>query len=174
MLFHDYGMQGIYELARVTALPVQTVARVSPAAASPPCRCAPPCARGCWCPGTSSRPNALRPPWICCAATRAVWSTSLHWAAQPCGGDRLHLHVPQHHGALQHLARDGGTQRPTALVPELGVIVDRQQPPGLVPQTLAPLLEKRLAIKPAWRACLPGTRAACATRRAPRPTSGCW
>ena len=30
MLFHDYGMHGIYELSRVTSLPVQTVARVSP------------------------------------------------------------------------------------------------------------------------------------------------
>jgi DNA polymerase-2 len=31
-------------------------------------------------------------------------------------------------------------------VPELGVIVDRQHP-GLIPQTLAPLLEKRMALK---------------------------
>ena len=30
MLFHDYGLDGVFELARVTALPVQTVARVSP------------------------------------------------------------------------------------------------------------------------------------------------
>ena len=30
MLFHDYGMEGVLELGRVTALPVQTVARVSP------------------------------------------------------------------------------------------------------------------------------------------------
>ena len=36
-----------------------------PAPASPPCRCSPPCARGCWCPGTSSRPRAPRPPWTC-------------------------------------------------------------------------------------------------------------
>jgi DNA polymerase-2 len=30
VMFHDYGMEGIWELARVTSLPVQTVARVSP------------------------------------------------------------------------------------------------------------------------------------------------
>lgn len=30
MLFHDYGMEGVMELARVTSLPMQTVARVSP------------------------------------------------------------------------------------------------------------------------------------------------
>ena len=30
MLFHDYGMHGIYELSRVTSLPIQTAARVSP------------------------------------------------------------------------------------------------------------------------------------------------
>ena len=29
-MFHDYGMEGIWELSRVTSLPVQTVARVSP------------------------------------------------------------------------------------------------------------------------------------------------
>jgi DNA polymerase-2 len=30
VMYHDYGLEGIWELARVTALPVQTVARVSP------------------------------------------------------------------------------------------------------------------------------------------------
>ena len=42
-----------------------------------------------------------------------------------------------------------GSERPTAeLVPELGALVDRKHP-GLVPQTLAPLLEKRIALKTA-------------------------
>ena len=30
VMYHDYNLEGIWELARVTALPVQTVARVSP------------------------------------------------------------------------------------------------------------------------------------------------
>ncbi|HEY9074776.1 MAG TPA: hypothetical protein VIN67_11650, partial [Desulfobaccales bacterium] len=30
VMYHDYGMDGIFELARLTCLPVQTVARVSP------------------------------------------------------------------------------------------------------------------------------------------------
>jgi DNA polymerase-2 len=30
VMYHDYGMEGIFELARLTSLPVQTVARVSP------------------------------------------------------------------------------------------------------------------------------------------------
>ncbi len=30
VMYHDYGLEGIWELARVTGLPVQTVARVSP------------------------------------------------------------------------------------------------------------------------------------------------
>lgn len=30
VMYHDYGMEGVFEMARVTALPVQTAARVSP------------------------------------------------------------------------------------------------------------------------------------------------
>jgi len=30
VMYHDYGLEGIWELARITSLPVQTVARVSP------------------------------------------------------------------------------------------------------------------------------------------------
>ncbi len=30
VMYHDYGLEGVWELARVTGLPVQTVARVSP------------------------------------------------------------------------------------------------------------------------------------------------
>jgi DNA polymerase-2 len=30
VLYHDYGMEGVFELARVTSLPVQSVARLSP------------------------------------------------------------------------------------------------------------------------------------------------
>ena len=38
VMYHDYGLDGIFELARVTGLPIQTVARSRRGRASRPCR----------------------------------------------------------------------------------------------------------------------------------------
>ena len=157
MLFGEYGLEGIYELARVTALPIQTVARVSPGT------------------GISSMQmvTALRTgvlvPWHKQQAERPKTAYDLLQADQgglvyqPVIG--LHRHVaaidfmsmyPSIMARFNVSPETVGAERPTAqLVPELGVMVADGQP-GLVPQTLQPLLDKRLALKrglvdlPAW------------------------
>jgi DNA polymerase-2 len=148
MLFHDYGMQGIYELARVTSLPVQTVARVSPGSGISAMQMV-----------TALRQGVLV-PWHKQQAERPKTALDLlqvdqgGLVYQPLVG--LHSHVaeidfismyPSIMARFNVSPETVGTERPTAeVVPELGVIVDRQRP-GLIPQTLSPLLDKRLAIK---------------------------
>jgi DNA polymerase-2 len=157
MLFGEYGLDGIYELARVTSLSIQTVARVSPGT------------------GISSMQmvTALRTgvlvPWHKQQAERPKTAYDLLQADQgglvyqPVIG--LHRHVaaidfmsmyPSIMARFNVSPETVGSERPTAqLVPELGVMVAGGEP-GLVPQTLQPLLDKRLALKrglndlPAW------------------------
>jgi DNA polymerase-2 len=157
MLFHDYGLEGALEMARVTRLPLQTAARVSPGT------------------GISSMQivTALRQdilvPWHKQQAERPKTALDMLQADQgglvyqPIIG--LHPNVAEIDFVSMYpsiMARFNvspetvGTERPTAeLVPELGVMVDGGQL-GLVPQTLKPLLDKRITLKlrlatlPAW------------------------
>jgi DNA polymerase-2 len=153
MLFHDYGLEGVLEMARVTALPVQMAARLSPGT------------------GISSMQmqTALRlgilVPWHKQQAEQPKTALDLFGSDQ---GGLVYQPIP---GLYSHVAEIDfismypsimarfnispetvGTGRPAA---EPGAIGDRQSP-GLVPQTLQPLLDKRLALKsrlamlPAW------------------------
>jgi len=157
MLFHDYGMEGIFELARVTALPVQTVARVSPGSGI----------------SAMQMQAALRQgvlvPWHKQQAEHPQTALELMHADQgglvyqPLTG--LHQDVAEidfvsmYPSIMVHFnisPETVGDSSPTAeLIPELALFVERDQP-GLIPQTLAPLLKKRLALKarmaelPSW------------------------
>jgi DNA polymerase-2 len=150
VMYHDYGMDGIFELARLTALPVQTVARVSPGT------------------GISSMQivTALRQeimvPWRKQQAERPKSARELLQADmgglifQPLTG--LHRDVaevdfvsmyPSIMERFNISPETIGTAKPTAaLVPALEAAADRDRP-GLVPQTLKPLLKKRIALKAA-------------------------
>jgi DNA polymerase-2 len=157
MLFHDYGMDGILELARVTSLPAQTVARVSPGS------------------GISAMQMlaALRlgvlVPWH---KQQAEHSKSLLDLLRADQGGLVYQPTPGLHYDVAEIdfvsmypgimvrfnispETVGSSQRIAEAARYLGVPGD-PQPPGLVPQTLAPLLEKRLALKtrlatlPAW------------------------
>jgi DNA polymerase-2 len=157
MLYHDYGMEGIFELARVTALPVQTVARVSPGSGISAMQMLTALRLGVLVPWHKQQAES---PKTALELMRADQGGLVY---QPTIG--LHRDVgeidfismyPSIMARFNISPETVGTERPTAeLVPELGMIVDRARP-GLVPQTLAPLLEKRLALKarqaslPAW------------------------
>ena len=158
ILFKDYGLEGALEMARVTALPVQTAARVSPGT------------------GISSMQmlTALRQgilvPWHKQQAERLKSALDLLRADQ--GGLVYHPTTGLHHDVAEidfismypsimvhfNISPEtvGSSQAISQAAPDLGPPGDPEQPPGLVPQTLAPLLEKRLALKsrlavmPAW------------------------
>jgi DNA polymerase-2 len=148
VFYQDYGMEGILELARVTALPVQTAARVSPGTGISAMQIL-----------TALRQGILV-PWRKQQAERPKTAFELMQADQgglvyqPVTG--LHRDVAEidfismYPSIMAHFnisPETVGAERPTAeLAPELGMVVDRSRL-GLVPQTLKPLLEKRIAFK---------------------------
>jgi DNA polymerase II len=157
MLFHDYGMQGIFELARVTALPVQTVARVSPGSGISAMQMR-----------TALRQGVLT-PWHKQQAEQPKTALELIHADQ--GGLVYQPLIGLHQDVAEldfismypsvmvrfNISPEtvGQEKADAELIPELELYV-RQGDPGLVPQTLAPLLQKRLALKarlantPSW------------------------
>jgi DNA polymerase-2 len=154
MLWGDYGLDGVLELGRVTRLPIQVAARVSPGT------------------GISSMQiltalhQGVLVPWHKQQAEEPRGAVNLFYADQgglvyqPTVG--LHRDVaevdfismypsvmvrfnisPETVGPINSL----GTRLPNAEpIPELGLSIDRTQV-GLVPRTLRPLLEKRIALK---------------------------
>ncbi|MDD5368576.1 MAG: DNA polymerase domain-containing protein [Anaerolineaceae bacterium] len=157
MLWGDYGLDGVLELSRVTRLPVQVCARVSPGT------------------GISSMQivTALRSgvlvPWHKQQAEEPRSASELFYADQ--GGlvyqPLLGLHrdvaeidfISMYPSVMVHFnisPETIGAPRPGADdIPELGLAIDNERE-GLVPETLRPLLNKRIAIKqqlltlPAW------------------------
>ncbi len=164
MLFHDYGLVGILESARVTSLPVQQAARLSPGTGISSMQI------------TTALRQGILTPWRKQQAERPKTALELIHADQgglvyqPLVG--LHCQVAEidfvsmypsimarFNISPETLGDPAGPNEPAPAeyrrVPELGLWV-RQAGPGLVPQTLQPLLEKRIALKsrlvelPAW------------------------
>jgi DNA polymerase-2 len=157
MLFHDYGLDGLLESARVTGSPVQSAARLSPGSGISAMQVV-----------TALRSQILV-PWHKQQAEEPKSALDLMHADQgglvyqPLVG--LHQAVAEidfismYPGIMTRFnisPETVGRQVPYAEeVPALNLWVDRQTP-GLVPRTLEPLLEKRIALKarlaelPAW------------------------
>jgi len=148
VMYHDYGLAGVLEMARVSSLPVQTAARVSPGTGISSMQIV--TALGCETLVPLRKEQIERPK-----TTTQLFREDMGGAVyDPIIG--LHSDVAEIDFASMYpsiMARFNispetvNTEKPTAsLVPELGMIVDRDKP-GLVPLTLAPLLEKRLKLK---------------------------
>jgi DNA polymerase II len=148
MLFHDYGIEGVQELSRVTALPMQTTARVSPGSGISAMQIL-----------TALRQEVLV-PWHKQQAERPKTALDLLRADQggmvyqPITG--LHFNVaavdfismyPSIMARFNISPETVGVHVEGArLVPQIGLPIDQERP-GLIPQTLRPLLDKRLALK---------------------------
>lgn len=148
VLFHEYGMEGVFELGRVTGLPIQTVARVSPGTGISAMQMV-----------TALRLGVLV-PWHKQQAEQPQSALNLLHADQ--GGlvyqPTIGLHrdvaeidfISMYPSIMAHFnisPETVGSERADAQrVPELDLMVSQSQP-GLVPQTLQPLLDKRLALK---------------------------
>jgi DNA polymerase-2 len=148
VMYHDYGLPGVIEMARITGLPAQTAARVSP--------------------GTGISAMQIR--------TALNWRVLVPWRKQQVErpkSARMLLHTDKGGMVYQPiigLHKDvveidftsmypaimvyfnlspetvGAYGKTSLPVPELGLAVDRQRV-GLVPETLRPLLEKRIKLK---------------------------
>ena len=141
MMFHEYGMEGVYELARVTSLPVQSAARLSPGS------------------GISAMQviTALRlgilVPWRKQQAEFAKSARDLirldqgGLVYQPIAG--LHRDVAEIDFISMYpsIMRRFNISPETVRTPDFALRPLDEQPPGLIPLTLGPLLDKRLAFK---------------------------
>ena len=150
VMYHDYGLEGVFEMSRVTSLRVQTAARVSPGT------------------GISSMQilTALRQevlvPWH---KQQVEWSKSAYNLLQSDRGGMvfqptvgLHANVAEidfismYPSIMEHfnispetIGKQGAN---STFVPELELTIS-QDHSGLVPDTLRPLLEKRIHLKQA-------------------------
>jgi len=165
-LADDYGLDGTLEIARLTGLPVQTVARVSTGTGISAMQVATAWRRGVLVPWQKRHPESLK--------------TGVDLLVADKGG-LVYTPTP---GLHQHVAElDFTAMYPSIMVnfnispetvgaeccdgvpvPELGTPVCRHRQ-GLVPETLAPLLEKRARYKALVRALPEGDRRKEAFRR---------
>jgi len=138
MLWGDYGLEGVTEVGRVTGLPIQPAARVSPGT------------------GISSMQilTALRTgvlvPWHKQQAERE--KTGLELIRSDQGGLVYQPKIGLHRdvGEIDFVSMYPGIMVRCNISPECTPISLSDPPPadpGLVPQTLAPLLKKRIALK---------------------------
>lgn len=148
VMYHDYGLEGVFEMARVTSLPIQTAARVSPGTGISAMQTVKAIEQEILVP---LRKEQTERPKTTSELFRDDMGGTIY---DPIVG--LHSDVAEVDFASMYPSimvhfnispETVGTERPTAeLVPELGMIVD-QRHPGLIPQTLVPLIEKRLKLK---------------------------
>jgi DNA polymerase-2 len=167
MLYHDYGLEGVFELGRVTGLPLQTVARVSPGSGISAMQMV-----------TALRQGVLV-PWHKQQAEQP--KSALELLRADMGGlvyqPTLGLHrdvaeldfVSMYPSIMAHYnispetiisphPTPGSSPLPgeragggSLSLPDVGHTVSlpysSRQEPGLIPQTLLPLLRKRVALK---------------------------
>lgn len=137
-LWSDYGLPGVLEAARVTALPVQTAARTSPGTGISSMQV------------TTALRDGILVPWHKQQAEQT--KTALDLLRRDQGGliyqPLVGLHrdvgeidfISMYPSIMVHCNISPETPFPTQLEPS-------DAPPGLVPRTLDPLLQKRVALK---------------------------
>lgn len=147
MMWGDYALEGILENARVTALPIQTAARVSPGSGISCMQMITALRGGILVPWRKQQAEQPRPML---EMLQADFGGLVY---QPIVG--LHSNV----GAVDFVSLYPAVMVRCNISPEkqaLSLSDPLPEDPGLVPQTLAPLLKKRVLLKqrgptlPAW------------------------
>ena len=138
MMWQDYDLEGALETARITALPIQTAARVSPGTGISSMQI------------TTALRNDILVPWRKQQAERPKTAADLirfdqgGLVYQPITG--LHFDV----GMIDFISMYPSIMVRSNISPETPFpdrLGSSDYPPGLVPLTLGPLLEKRVALK---------------------------
>ena len=147
MMWQDYDLEGALENARITALPIQVAARVSPGTGISSMQI------------TTALRNHILVPWRKQAAERPKTAADLirfdqgGLVYQPITG--LHFDV----GMIDFISMYPSIMVRSNISPETPFpdrLGSSDYPPGLIPLTLGPLLDKRVALKqraislPAW------------------------
>jgi DNA polymerase-2 len=148
MLFHDYGMHGIYELSRVTSLPIQISARVSPGSGISAMQMLTALRQGIlvpWHKQQAERPKTILDLMRADQGGLVYQPTiGLHYDVAEIDFISMYPSIMVHFNISPETV--GSSQEIADAAPELGT-PGNPQPQGLVPQTLAPLLDKRVALK---------------------------
>jgi DNA polymerase-2 len=149
ILFMDYGLEGALEMARVTALPTQTAARVSPGTGISSMQMVTALCQGVLIPWHKQQAERPKSALDLLRADQGglVYqpTTGLHYDVGEIDFVSMYPSIMVHFNISPETV--GTSQAISQAAPELGPPGDPEQPPGLVPQTLAPLLGKRLALK---------------------------
>ena len=148
MLWDDYDLEGVFELARVTCLPVQTTARVSPGTGISAVQMLAALRLGILIPWQKQQAETPRPAADLFSAAQGglVYQPQVGFHRDVIGLDFISMY-PAIMVNFNISPETMGGPRPGALrVPELNLWIDGSMP-GLVPQSLAPLLARRVAFK---------------------------
>lgn len=165
MLFHDYGLDGMLEMARVTGLPVQTAARASPGSGISAMQIITALRQEVLVPWRKQQPEDLKSALDLLRADQGglIYQpvTGLHPDVAEIDFVSMYPSVMVHFNISPETAVQSPTPEQRAAqpglrqVPELDLWIDESRP-GLVPVTLQPLLSKRIRLKgclaelPAW------------------------
>jgi DNA polymerase-2 len=141
MLFHEYGMEGVYELSRVSSMPVQSSARLSPGSGISAMQIVTALRRGILVPWRKQQAEFAK------SALDLIRLDQGGLVYQPIAG--LHRDVAEIDFISMYpsIMRRFNISPETVRKPDLSLQPLDEQPPGLIPLTLAPLLDKRLAFK---------------------------
>jgi len=153
----DYGLDGTIEIARLSGLPLQTVARVSTGTGISAMQVATAWRRGVLVPWQKRQPESLKTGIDLLTADKGglvyLPTPGLHQHVAELDFTAMYPSIMVHFNISPETV--GATCCDGVPVPELGTPVCRHRP-GLVPETLAPLLEKRRRYKAIVRALPPG------------------
>ncbi len=147
MMFGDYGLEGVYELSRVSGLPVQTVARTSPGSGITAMQIITALRDGILTPYHKQQAEIFK------SAQDLINLDAGGLVYQPLVG--LHKDVAEIDFISMYpsimrafnISPEFPSRNMDALCPDgLDDSISQEQP-GLLPRTLAPLLDKRIAIK---------------------------
>jgi DNA polymerase-2 len=151
-LADDYGVDGTFEIARLSGLPVQTVARVSTGTGISAMQVATAVHRGVLVPWQKREPEALKTGNDLFAADKGglVYNpiAGLHEHVAELDFTAMYPSIMVRFNLSPETVKAGCCQGDP--VPELGTLVCNHRL-GLVPETLAPLLEKRARYKQKMR-----------------------
>lgn len=148
MMYADYGLEGVFEQARITGVPVQEIARKSPGSGITAMQMQTALRRAVLVPYQKQQAESFK------TAQDLIEADFGGLVYQPLIG--LYDHVAEidfismYPSIMTHFnisPETVGFDRPnTRPVPQLGIAIDQDRA-GLVPETLRPLLARRLAIK---------------------------
>jgi DNA polymerase-2 len=148
MLWNDYALEGTIEISRVTALPLQTAARVSPGTGISSIEMLTALQEGILVPWQKQQAEMLKPAIDLFSADQGglVYQPKIGVHKNVAEIDFISLYP----AIMVHFNISPETILPDPdgdnLVPALGLSIDTSQD-GLIPKALRPLLEKRVEMK---------------------------